>query len=232
MNSYKPLVILALALFPVMALAEGNIREVTVTGRAEVRVDPNEAVLVFAVETLNEDLNLSKQENDKIVTAALDAVRELGLDANQIQTDHIRIESVYTNPRSNREFLGYKVTNSVAVTFQDVGLVEEMLSTVLEAGVNRVSGITFHSTDFRQHRDEAMMMALDAAKEKAQAMSGQLGSKIGKPISIKEGTSGRFPNPSNSIQNSSIMSDGMNGPIAPGKLSIPAVVTVTFEMVD
>jgi len=232
MNSYKLLIIFALFLFPVMALAEGNIREVTVTGRAEVRVVPNEAVLSFAVETLNEDLNLSKQENDKIVTAALDAVRELGLDANQIQTDHIRIESVYANPRSNREFLGYKVTNSVAATFQDVGLVEEMLSTVLEAGVNRVSGITFHSTDFRQHRDEAMMMALDAAKEKAQAMAGQLGSKIGKPISIKEGTSGRFPNPSNSIQNSSIMSDGMNGPIAPGKLSIPAVVTVTFEMVD
>lgn len=232
MNSYRSLVILALVLFPVMALAEVSTREVTVTGRAEVRVVPNEAVLSFAVETLNEDLNLSKQENDKIVTAALDAVRELGLDANQIKTDHIRIESVYANPRSNREFLGYKVTNSVAVTFQDVGLVEEMLSAVLEAGVNRVSGITFHSTDFRKHRDEAMMMALDAAKEKAQAMARQLGSKIGKPISIKEGTSGRFPSPSNSIQNSSTMGDGMNGPIAPGKLSIPAVVTVTFEMVD
>ena len=232
MNSCRSLVILALVLFPVMALAEGSTREVTVTGRAEVRVVPNEAVLSFAVETLNEDLNLSKQENDKIVTTALDAVRELGLDANQIKTDHIRIESVYANPRSNREFLGYKVTNSVAVTFQDVGLVEEMLSSVLEAGVNRVSGIIFRSTDFRQHRDEAMMMALDAAKEKAQAMARQLGSKIGKPISIQEGTSRRFPNPSNSIQNSSPMGDGMNGPIAPGKLSIPAVVTVTFEMVD
>jgi uncharacterized protein YggE len=232
MNSNRSLIIFALILFPVMALADGSIREITVTGRAEVRVDPNEVVLSFAVETLNEDLNLSKQGNDKIVTAALDAVGELGLDANQIKTDHIRIEPVYANPRSNREFLGFKVTNSVEVTFQDIGLVEDVLSSVLEAGVNRVNGITFHSTDFRQHRDEAMMMALDAAKEKAQAMARQLGSQIGKPISIKEGTSGRFPNPSNTVQNSSTMSDGMNGPIAPGKLSIPAVVTVTFEMVD
>jgi uncharacterized protein YggE len=118
MNSCKPLVILALILFPVMALAEGSVRAVTVTGRAEVRVVPNEAVLSFAVDTTNEDLNISKQENDKIVTAALDAVRELGLDANQIKTDYIKIEPVYANSRSNREFLGFKVTNSVAVTFE------------------------------------------------------------------------------------------------------------------
>jgi uncharacterized protein YggE len=77
-----------------------------------------------------------------------------------------------------------------------------------------------------------MMMALDAAKEKAQAMARQLGSQIGKPISIKEGTSGFRPSVMNSVQNSSTMNDGMNGPIAPGKLSIPAVVTVTFELVD
>jgi len=209
MNSCKPLIILALILLPTMALAEGSIREVTVTGRAEVRVVPNEVVLSFAVETMNEEL-----------------------DADQIKTDYIRIEPVYANSRSNREFLGFKVTNSIIVTFQDTGLVEEVLSSVLEAGVNRVSGMEFRSTDFRQHRDEAMMMALDAAKEKAQAMSGQLGSKIGKPISIKEGTSGRFPNPSNSIQNSSSMGDWINGPLAPGLLSIPAVVTVTFELVD
>ena len=126
MNSYKPMAILALILFPVMALADGSIREITVTGRAKVRVDPNEVVLSFAVETLNEDLNLSKQGNDKIVTAALDAVRELGLDANQIKTDTIKIEPVYANPRSNREFLGFKVTNSIAVTFQDIDAIIPM----------------------------------------------------------------------------------------------------------
>ena len=232
MSSCKPLVICVLILFPVLALAEESVREVTVTGRAEVRVVPDEVVLSFAVETINEELNLSKQENDRIVTAALDAVREIGLDANQIKTDHIRIEPVYANSRLKREPLGFQVTNSIVVTFQDIGLVEEVLSSVLEAGVNRVSGMDFHSTDFRQHRDKAMMMALDAAKEKAQTMSRQLGSEIGKPISIKEGTSGFRPSPSNSIQNSSSIGDWMNGPLAPGLLSIPAVVTVTFELVD
>ena len=208
-------------------------REVTVTGRAEVRVVPDEVVLSFAVETMDEELKLSKQENDRIVGAALEAIKGSGLNADQVKTDRIKIEPIYRNPRSAAgAFQGYQVTNSFVVTLRDVDLVEELLSSVLEAGVNRVIGVVFRTTEFRQHRDRALLLALDAAKEKAQAMSERLGSKIGKPISISEGSPRLRPSASNSVQRTSSVGEWMNGPLAPGELSIPAVVTVTFELVD
>jgi uncharacterized protein YggE len=225
---------LAIILLPAVAVAEGDIRQITVTGRAEVRVEPDEVILSVAVETMNEQLNVSKQENDDIVEAALEAVREIGLAAEQVKTDYMRIEPIYSSPRSaDRALLGYQVTNSIVVTSQDVALVEELLTALLEAGVNRVIGVEFRSTEFRQHRDKAMLLALDAAKEKAEAMSRHLDAQTGKPLSISEGSPSRFlPSASNTVQRSPGAGEWLGGPLAPGELSIPAVVTVVFELID
>ena len=135
MSLFKSLILFAFVLFPIVAVAEGDIREVTATGRAEVRVVPDEVVLSFAVETMNEDLNLAKQENDRIV-------------------------------------------------------------------------------------------------KDAQAMSERLGSKIGNPVSIREGSSSLRPSAVNSSLRSLSEGEWTDGPLALGEMSIPAVATVTFELVD
>ncbi len=233
MRLFKPLIMIVFILIPVVAFAEGTIREVTVTGRAEIRVTPDEAVLSFAVETMNEALNLAKTENDRIVEAALDAVHELGLSGGDIKTDYMRIEPVYSNLRSaDRTLLGYQVTNSIVVTTDDLASVEGLLSSLLEAGVNRVIGVEFRTTGFRFHRDRALLMALDAAREKARAMARHLGSNIGEPLSISDGSPRFLPAYSNTTIRSSSMGESLYGPLAPGEISIPAVVTVRFELVD
>ena len=232
MKFSKLLVLLAVVLIPVAASAEGTVREVTVIGRAEVRVVPDEVVLNVAVETMNEELRASKWENDRKVAAVLKTARDYGLGADQIKTDFINIEPVYENSRTEKKFLGFKVNTSIVLTSQEIEQVEGLLSAVLEAGVNRVSGLNFQTTEYRQHRDRAMLMALDAAKVKAQEMAERLGSKIGKPLSISEGTPSRYPRASNTIQSMESIGYWMDGPIAPGQLSIPAIVSVTFEMLD
>ena len=235
MNGTRVLFVLALVLFPLDALADGisrEVREVTVTGRAEIRIAPDQVVLDLAVETMKEVLELSKQENDRIANAALDAVRGIGLGADLVKTGTMQIEPVYLNTRTEMQFLGYRVTKSIMLTLEDIDLFEELLSAVLGAGVNRVSGIEFRSTGYRQHRDRAMLLALDAAKEKAEAMSKRLGSKLGKPVSIQEGVSSYRPLVLNNSQSASKAGNWLEGPLQPGQLSIPATVTVSFELVD
>lgn len=233
MRQFRSLILAVFFLLPAIATAEISTREVTVTGRAEVRVVPDEVVLSFAAETLNEELDLAKQENDQIVQAALEAVKKLGLSADQVKTDYMKIEPLYSSHRSaNRELQGYQVSNSIVVTSQNVAEVEDLLSALLEAGVNRVISVDFRSTEFREHRDRALMLALDAAKEKAQAMAEHLGSKIGKPVSISEGSPRIRPSASNVSLRTPSEGEWTDGPLAPGELSIPAVATVTFELVD
>jgi len=232
MNLSKPVLICVVCLFPAVVLAEGADHQVTVTGRAEVRVVPDQVVMKFAAETMDEELDRSKRENDRIVNAVFAAAQTIDLPANQIATDFLQIESVFTTSRGESQFLGYKVTKSIVITLNELGSFEELLSAVLAAGVNRVQGIEFLTTEFRRHRDDAMLLALDAAREKAQAMAGRLGAAIGDPVLIKEGASRLYPSPSNTLRNLSQDDGWLDGPLAPGQLAIPAVVTVTFLLAN
>ncbi len=231
MTLIKSVLVFTILMLPVVGSAAETTREITVTGRSEVRVAPDGAVISFAIETMDEALDHSKQENDQIVRTALDAIQRLGINSDQVRTDFIRIAPVESKSRETK-FLGYRVTNSVVVTLHNIDLLEDILSSVLEAGVNRVTSLEFTTSDFRQHRDKAMLMALDAAHEKAQLMAQQLGAGIGKPMSIQEGDVRRRPNVSNSMQSISSINTRTSGPFAPGHLSIPASVTVTFELID
>ncbi len=226
------MIILAVFMIPVSASAEGTVREITVTGRAEVRVVPDQAVLSVAVETMNEKLRQAKWENDEKVAYVFKAIRNLGLDADQVKTDFINIEPVYEHSRIEKKLLGFNVKTSIVITLEKIDLVADVLSAVLESGANRVSGLEFRTTEFRQHRDRAMLMALDAAKVKAHEMAERLGCRIGKPLSIDEGLPGIYPRVSNTVQSMESIGYWMDGPIAPGQISIPATVTVTFELLD
>jgi hypothetical protein len=219
---------------PLCATAQDSARTVTATGRSEIRVVPDKVILKFAAETMNENLSLAKQANDLIVTTAIGVVKELGVSASTVKTDHLKIELIYSGHKSHtKDIEGYRVTSSIVIESHDVPLVNQLLTSLLEAGVNRITSIDYRSNDFRSHRDKAMLLALDAAKEKAQAMAEHLGSRIGVPVSIKEGAASSYKSLlSNSIQRETTIGDWANGPLAPGELSIPASVTVVFELVD
>ena len=77
------------------------------------------------------------------------------------------------------------------------------------------------------------MDAIKAAKEKAMALAEALGQKIGKPITISEGTSAQ-PYYKRAMQNSVRAMDAgaeeSGGSIAPGEIKIEANVSVTFEL--
>ncbi len=225
--------LLAFMFLPICGLAGEPTRTVTATGHSEIRVAPDKVILKFAVETLDENLSLAKQANDQIVTKALDLVKELGVSANTIKTDHLKIEPIYKGHKSHATgFEGYRVTSSIVIESHDVSLVNQLLTSLLEAGVNRVTNINYSSNDYRSLRDKAMLLALDAAKEKAQAMAEHLGLKIGSPVSIKEGASPNYRSASNSMLREPAISDWASGPVAPGELSISSSVTVVFELVD
>ena len=64
--------------------------------------------------------------------------------------------------------------------------VEALISQMLEVGVNHVNGVEFQTTQFKQHRESARELALQAAREKAEKMATALGCAIGKPVAINE----------------------------------------------
>ncbi|MCE5257426.1 MAG: SIMPL domain-containing protein [Chloroflexi bacterium] len=221
-------------------------RLVNVTGEAEVRVVPDEVVLTLGIETHDNQLTIAKGQNDAIVKKVLALADEFGITPQHIQTDYIDIEPRYAegcyelcNP------VGFVVHKSVVITLSDLARFEDLLSGVLDTGVNYVQGIEFRTTDLRKYRDEARALAIQAAQEKAVAMAGELDQTIGKPMSIQEQQSSWWSGYSawwgsrwgsaltqNIIQEYQGTSLGVDSSVAPGQISVRASVSVSFEMED
>jgi len=220
--------------------------KISVNGEAVVNVKPDKIVVTFGIETWDEDIMAAKRKNNDILKKAVTAIKESGIPEKEIQTDHLSIEPRYKDSYRKEDFIGYFVRNTFVVTLAETGKVEELVTKVLQAGVNYIHGIDFQTTEFKKYREQARELALKAAKEKAEKMAGVLGQSIGAPLQINENYSGspwsyrsswsgwgygRSQGMSqNAVQNVSGGSGEISETIALGKVSIRANVAVTFEL--
>lgn len=216
-------------------------RTITVTGEGQVRITPDRVVLKIGLDCQNQQLAEAKRRNDETMKRLRNIFRDLGMKDDQVHTSFIEIQPVYKHDddRKKTYFWGYQVNNNIAVTLKDVSRFDRLLSSILEAGVHRVQGIEFNTSELKRQRDIARSMATKAALEKATILAGELGAKVGRPITILEQPVRTFspydrrqanPTAQNvSFQESASDSISQQG-IALGKISVDASVKVTFEL--
>jgi uncharacterized protein YggE len=145
--------------------------KITVTGEAVVNVKPDRIVLSFGIETSDQAIAAARQKNADAFKKAVAAIKECGIPEKDIQTDHLSIEPRYKDGYRGGAFLGYFVSNTVAVISNSPEKLEDLVTKLLEAGVSHIHGIEFQTTEFKKHREQAREMALKAAKEKAEKMA-------------------------------------------------------------
>lgn len=211
---------------------------ITVTGHSEVRVAPDLADLHFEVDMRGTKLKEILAEQAERARVLLAALKSCGLGEGDIQTSQVVISPVYRKEREGREETSvvshYQVSQSVHCTLRDIRKVAEVTTRAIEAGANRVGEVQLRSSRRRKHMDDARLMAVRAAREKAVAMATELGAKVGKPYSIQEVRTSGYALTFNNIQAQNIAQDqGGGGPggeatFEPGKISIQATVTVSF----
>jgi uncharacterized protein YggE len=227
---------------PVAIQADEPARTISVSGDATVMVVPDEVVLTLGVETIDLNLAAAKRQNDEILRNVVAIARQYGLEDKHIQTDYINIEPRYENYVMSK-FIGYNVRKSVVLTLSDIDQFEDLLSSLIDAKVTNVHGIEFRTTELRKYRDQARELALQAAREKAEAMAGKLEMTVLDPVSITENPSYWYSSYSswwggagstmtqNVIQNSGPQ-DTYQGDdaLAPGQIAVRASVAVQFEL--
>lgn len=235
--------ILALLFLPAAAFAQSAPiqRAITVSGQAEIRVDPDEVLLVVGIETVDNDITRARTDNDERVKAVAVAASRLGVRPEHITTEFLDIQPRYRVDNDRRTFYGYFARRSLSITLRDVSKFESLLSDVLVAGANYIHGIDFKTTELRKHRDEARRRAVQAAREKAADMASALDASIGAPTNIHEGQNwwsspySYWGTRWNQMGVQNVIQDlraagGQEGTLVPGQISVAATVSVTFEL--
>jgi len=219
---------------------------ITVSGSAEVKVIPDVVYLRLGVETRDVNLDPARRQNDDRIEDVLKFLRKKGVPDKNIKTDFMNVYPEFDYNVSRTKAVNYVARKSVEVKLTDLRKFEEIMSGVLEHGVNYVHGIDFRTSELRKHRDEARAMAAQAAKEKADAMAGALGVHRGKVISIDEnswygwgggsaswGSQGgmQYQNMvQNSMQSGRGGGESDEGSLSLGQISVTATVNASFAI--
>ena len=211
---------------------------VTTTGNSEVKVVPDLADLRFDIELRNTNLKTALAQEAEKMSQLVAALKAAGIGERDLQTSQVTINPVYQQENGTyaetAKIAFFSVSQTVGCTLRDIQKITAITTRAIDAGANRVSGVTLRTSKLRQYRDQARVMAVKAAKEKALALAGELGSKVGKPHSITEQSS---EIPTLLLGNSFAQNvaaapgdSGSNSAFEPGTISISATVTVAFVL--
>ncbi|MBI3947952.1 MAG: SIMPL domain-containing protein [Armatimonadetes bacterium] len=209
-------------------LYDPNRNILTVSGTGEVRVVPNEAVVRLGVETRAPRAAEAIQENNRLMTQVVAAIRKADVPERNIQTATFNVsrqlEPEPENPRRTRAV--YVVTNVVTVRLEDVTRVGTVLDAATEAGANTVYGLDFVSAREIEARQEALREAVSDARRKADIIANAARIEITGVESIVESSPPvGIPRPFGVAA-----AERIQTPISPGENVIQASVQVRYRI--
>ncbi len=163
------------------------------------------------------------------ISAALVAnLVEVGVPSEKIELGNHSLGREYeTGPEGRRISKGFFSQRQFAIELDDASLLELVHGSLAENPEIAVHGTDFSRKDEIEVRKELRKTALEAAKEKAEAMAAVYGQKVGRPLKMSESGGGFTTRNVSSNQVAFLLVDGVGG-----RVSIDALVEVTFELLD
>ncbi|HEY5271317.1 MAG TPA: SIMPL domain-containing protein [Anaerolineales bacterium] len=207
-------------------------RTLNVSGNGTVYLTPDIAYIYIGVHNEDPAIATAVSNNNTQTTALVDALKNAGVAALDIQTSNFSVYTTSQYDKVNGQSTGttYAVDNTVYVTVRDLTKLGSLLNTAVGAGANNINSITFDVADktaaMAQARQKAMANASSLASELAQTAGVKLGeiqditysdnSPI--PYSYGMGGGGGASAPNTSV------------PIQPGLTQITVTVSVTYTL--
>ena len=220
--------------------AEGEIARrievplIHVSGRGEVMAAPDRAVVRLAVETNSEEAAGAQNQVNEIIKKTVAGIRKAGIPEEAIRTSGLSLTPIYSKLSSSKEsappkILQYRAATSIEVRVDEIAKAGQVIDAGLQAGANRLEGISFELKDELPSRTRALRLAVNEARQKAEAIAGELGVRIRKVRDITEEGVHLMPQPRFARAEMAGISMAPTE-VQPGELRIQASVTVQYEI--
>lgn len=229
------LIFLVLAGLPFVAQAQESPRTISVSAEGEVTLPPDMARVILGVTAEAKSSRDALDGAGRTMRAILDFVTAQEIEASDIQTDAIRLNPRYGHNANGqidyRIIVGYTAETTVRLRLQDINIVGEVLAGAVEAGANRIDGISFGLKDETGALDEARRLAVAEARRKAAFLAEAEGVGLGPLLQLTE-----MGSPSYRMEVASMAMDMRADvapvPVAPGEISFSASVSLVYQIAD
>lgn len=222
----------SLCWWPAIALAIAQhtapIPSIEVSGSGEAFAKPDMAELEAGVVSQAQTAAAALKVNSETVAKLLMELRKLGIPERDIRTQNISLHPQYQfQEKRSPQITGFEVRNQVAVKIRDLSRLGEILSRLVEAGGNILSRVRMGVADPSRLLDEARRAALADAKHKAEVYANAAGTRLGRPLLIRENVA-QAPPPVPLLERAAVAHTEV--PIMPGETSFQVQVSVTYAL--
>jgi hypothetical protein len=208
-----------------------NVRTLSVNGQGQVTLVPDIAYINIGVRTEAKDVSTALSGNTELAEAIAAELKSMGVAEKDIQTTAFNVYPMQQyDERGQISGTTYVVENTVNITVRDLAKLGKLLDATVKAGANNIYGISFDVEDKSAAIEQARELAIQDAREKAEAIATASGVKLGELQSV-------------SVYNSSGVTPyydakvGLGGaesmaavPVAAGTLIITADAGMTYEI--
>ncbi len=206
---------------------DGQSKTISLSGTGTAYAKANQAYLTLGVQTENPSASVAVEENARLMSAVVSALKALGIKEEMMETVSYTISPVYDS--TWQKVTGYRVVNLFRLRLQELGLIGKAIDEAGRAGANRVEGISFGlSSELQEQlKMEAYRKALNDASSKAKLIAETLNLRITGVLSLTESI--YYPyTPTRTFE--AVTEKGAT-PIFEGTLSVSVTVNIvyTFE---
>jgi uncharacterized protein len=209
---------------------------ITLTGKSTIKATPNLVVIYFNVETKGDTSEEATKENSDIVSLLRDKLIIEGFNKEDLKTQNFNVYPNYEWINNKRVEKGYVATHSLKLEMPTGDT--EKIGSVIDAGVEAGAGISYINFELsqelqNQYKAEAIKLAAEDAKMKAEALVEGIGGELGRLVRVSDSSFDYYPvRAFGEVGEYSIDSDEAKSAtqISPGEQEISGIVTAVYKI--
>ncbi|MDX9893692.1 MAG: SIMPL domain-containing protein [Patescibacteria group bacterium] len=161
--------------------------QVTVSGQGKLSYQPDTAIVYLGarVDKASTAQRALNQLNDTM-TKVFEAVSTVGIPEADIQTQNYSVTPQYDYIDGAQVLSGYSAAQQLVVKIKDLqnqpNLISRVIGAAAEVGANNVEGISYELSNLESLKQQARIMAIEDARNKAGDLALAAGVKLGKVV--------------------------------------------------
>jgi hypothetical protein len=200
------------------------------SGQGKVYTKPDIVFVDFSVVTQGANIDSVQEANTQKMNNVIEFLKGFGIEEKDIKTTNYNLYPQY-NYENNRipQIIGYQINQTLSVKIREIDKAGEILKKVVNTGINQVNSFRFGVEDDEVIKEEARKIAIEDAKQKAEALASEIGIRLGKVVGFSENSNDIVP------MYDSYKAYGMGGAsgtpnVEAGENEIIVNVTLTYEI--
>ena len=205
---------------------------IVAAGEGLVKRPPDRAWLQITAESRARNARDAQKANSDTMATVLKKLEGAGLKPDAIQTRGYDLQPEFDYHDGRQTLRGYVARNSLEIRVDELSRVGELLEMAVSFGATSVGNIRFDLKDRAGAEREALRLAVEDARRRADAAAAGAGLKVERIVRIEEQRASVSPPPRPMVMMAGMAAERSAGepPIAAGELEIRAHVTMTVAI--